>query len=63
VPAQRALAAWTRQGEGFLSPDGSQSFADIDWDGVAKALVRGFFLKSVGADNLAQQTFVLQRLT
>lgn len=35
-------------------------FGDIDWYGAAKSLIIGFFLKSVIADNLAQQTFVLQ---
>lgn len=34
--------------------------ASVAWYGAAKALVTGFFLKSVIADNLAQQTFVLQ---
>jgi alginate O-acetyltransferase complex protein AlgI len=38
----------------------AKSFGDINWYGVAKALICGFFLKSVVADNLAQQTFVLQ---
>jgi alginate O-acetyltransferase complex protein AlgI len=35
-------------------------FRDIHWYGVVKALIIGFFLKSVVADNLAQQTFLLQ---
>jgi alginate O-acetyltransferase complex protein AlgI len=43
----------------FYPQMGGKSFADIHWYGVAKALVVGFFLKSVVADNLAQQTFVL----
>ncbi|HEY2010071.1 MAG TPA: MBOAT family O-acyltransferase [Rhizomicrobium sp.] len=38
----------------------AKSFSNIDWYGVTKALIAGFFLKSVVADNLAQQTFVLQ---
>ncbi|MFO1248275.1 MAG: MBOAT family O-acyltransferase [Alphaproteobacteria bacterium] len=36
-----------------------KAFADIHWYGAAKALIVGFFLKSVVADNLAQQTFAL----
>ena len=36
-----------------------KAFGDIHWYGVTKALIIGFFLKSVVADNLAQQTFVL----
>jgi alginate O-acetyltransferase complex protein AlgI len=43
----------------FYPQMGGKSFADIQWYGAAKALIIGFFLKSVVADNLAQQTFVL----
>jgi alginate O-acetyltransferase complex protein AlgI len=32
---------------------------DVDWDGVVTALVVGYFLKKVVADNLSQQTFWL----
>jgi alginate O-acetyltransferase complex protein AlgI len=44
----------------FYPQMGGKSFRDIHWYGVVKALIIGFFLKSVVADNLAQQTFVLQ---
>lgn len=44
----------------FYPQMGAKFFRDIHWYGVAKALIIGFFLKSVVADNLAQQTFVLQ---
>jgi alginate O-acetyltransferase complex protein AlgI len=44
----------------FYPQMGAKSFRDIHWYGVVKALIIGFFLKSVVADNLAQQTFVLQ---
>jgi alginate O-acetyltransferase complex protein AlgI len=43
----------------FYPQMGGKAFADIHWYGVAKALIIGFFLKSVIADNLAQQTGVL----
>ncbi|MBA2587656.1 MAG: MBOAT family protein [Alphaproteobacteria bacterium] len=43
----------------FYPQMGGKLFADIHWYGVAKALIIGFFLKSVVADNLAQQTTVL----
>ncbi len=43
----------------FYPQMGAKAFADIHWYGVAKALIIGFFLKSVVADNLAQQTGVL----
>jgi alginate O-acetyltransferase complex protein AlgI len=43
----------------FYPQMGGKAFADIHWYGAAKALIVGFFLKSVVADNLAQQTFVL----
>lgn len=38
----------------------AKAFGDIDWYEATKAMITGFFLKSVIADNLAQQTFVLQ---
>jgi alginate O-acetyltransferase complex protein AlgI len=44
----------------FYPQMGGKLFRDIHWYGVVKALIIGFFLKSVVADNLAQQTFVLQ---
>jgi alginate O-acetyltransferase complex protein AlgI len=44
----------------FYPQISGKSFSDIPWYGVAKALIIGYFLKSVIADNLAQQTFVLQ---
>src|ERR1051326_3529929 len=43
----------------FYPQIGAKKFAAIDWDGAAAALVIGYFLKSVVADNLAQQTFWL----
>jgi alginate O-acetyltransferase complex protein AlgI len=43
----------------FYPQMSGKAFGDIHWYGVAKALILGFFLKSVVADNLAQQTFVL----
>lgn len=36
------------------------AFRDIDWPAACHALVVGYFLKSVIADNLAEQTFWLQ---
>jgi alginate O-acetyltransferase complex protein AlgI len=44
----------------FYPQMGAKALSDIHWYGVVKALIIGFFLKSVVADNLAQQTFVLQ---
>jgi alginate O-acetyltransferase complex protein AlgI len=44
----------------FYPQMGGKLFRDIHWYSVVKALIIGFFLKSVVADNLAQQTFVLQ---
>jgi len=44
----------------FYPQMNGKALRDIHWYGVAKALIIGFFLKSVVADNLAQQTFVLQ---
>lgn len=44
----------------FYPQMGAKLFRDIHWYGAVKALIIGFFLKSVVADNLAQQTFVLQ---
>ena len=43
----------------FYPQMGAKLFADIHWYGAAKALIIGFFLKSVVADNLAQMTTVL----
>jgi len=44
----------------FYPQMGGKAFRDIHWYGVTKALIIGFFLKSVVADNLAQQTFALE---
>jgi alginate O-acetyltransferase complex protein AlgI len=44
----------------FYPQMGGKTLHDVHWYSVAKALIVGFFLKSVIADNLAQQTFVLQ---
>lgn len=44
----------------FYPQMAAKAFADIDWYSASKAMIIGFFLKSVVADNLAQQTFVLQ---
>jgi len=44
----------------FYPQMGRKALRDIHWYGAVKALIIGFFLKSVVADNLAQQTFVLQ---
>jgi len=41
----------------FYPQIGAKKFAAIDWDGAVAALVTGYFLKAVVADNLAQQTF------
>ena len=43
----------------FYPQMGAKAFSDIHWYGATKALIVGFFLKSVVADNLAQQTFAL----
>ena len=43
----------------FLYQIGPKSFAQIDWDGVVRKLVLGFFLKMVVADNLKEATSML----
>lgn len=40
----------------FMHQIGSKSLANIDWDGAAKKLILGFFLKMVVADNLREAT-------
>ncbi len=41
----------------FYPQIGAKRFGDIDWDKAASALIVGYFLKVVIADNLSQQTF------
>ena len=44
----------------FLHQIGPKSFAHIDWDGAARKLALGFFLKMVVADNLKEGTGILK---
>lgn len=44
----------------FYPQIGPKEWRDIDWDTVLSALVTGYFLKLVVANNLAAQTFWLQ---
>lgn len=41
----------------FFPQIGDKRLKDVDWNTVFKALVTGYFLKSVVADNLKEQTF------
>ena len=43
----------------FFHQIGAKRWADIDWDGAARKLVLGFFLKMVVADNLKEATATL----
>jgi alginate O-acetyltransferase complex protein AlgI len=43
----------------FYPQIGRKYLRDIDWDGATTALIVGYFLKVVIADNLSQQTFWL----
>jgi len=43
----------------FLHQIGPKSLAGIDWDGAARKLILGFFLKMVVADNLKEATSAL----
>ena len=43
----------------FYPQIGAKKFAAIDWDGAVAALITGYFLKSVIADNMSEQTFWL----
>jgi alginate O-acetyltransferase complex protein AlgI len=43
----------------FYPQIGGKHFREIDWEGAASSLLMGYFLKSVIADNLSQQTFWL----
>lgn len=43
----------------FYPQIGKKHFHEIDWDGAVTALIVGYFLKVVIADNMAQQTFWL----
>ncbi|MFM7101289.1 MAG: MBOAT family O-acyltransferase [Verrucomicrobiota bacterium] len=43
----------------FFHQIGPKRFRDIDWDGAARQLVLGFFLKMVVADNLKEATAAL----
>ena len=44
----------------FLPQIGTKRFIEIDWEFCVKALILGYFLKMVIADNLKDQTFWLQ---